>query len=84
MKYKIGDKVKILRGCRANHCREKCPFIGLTGTIKYIERNGEFGVKDFATMGDQHCSGFTKECFEIMEQIIKQYQIAIWCKNMYK
>ena len=85
MRFKVGDKVKVIgisRICR-NGCgsRSSCMFKGVIGEITNIY-NQQITVKNFKNR-DDWCSGFEASVLELVGKI-KEFGIVKFCKEQYK
>lgn len=73
MKYKVGDKIILYRGCRLYHRDGKCnggidcAFVGQSGTIRKIR--GEILYLIEWNTGAT-CSYITEDCFELCKRKI--------------
>ena len=87
MTLKVGDRVKIIRGCKRKWCGGICSHIGRTGKITFISDSltGCITVDKFEDGNDNlYCSGFDRNCFEEIKKIIKQYGIVKFLEGIKK
>ena len=71
-KFKVGDKIRVVKGNEKctwfdNKCCEG--YIGKIGKIEKIEKDGKILARDFVgTMpGSAGCGGFTGDCLELVK-----------------
>jgi hypothetical protein len=87
--FKVGDKVKIIgKKCTiTGGCPDGCAFYNKIGTITEFGKPC-IGIKNFAKMGDQWCSGFTEDMLELVDKTqldlshIKKYKVAIFLEGL--
>jgi hypothetical protein len=81
--FRVGDEVKIFKGCKRNYCHDGCNFINKIGNIEKIDNDhGRITVKFKST--DRYCSGFDFDCFKLISKEIKQFGIVKFCATYYK
>jgi len=86
-KFKIGDKVRVVKGCynEVSHCGGKCPFVNKEGIVCEIGY-GTYGVNKFKNLSgrkDAWCSGFTKNCLELIDKpSVKPFGIVKFLDNI--
>jgi hypothetical protein len=87
MKFKNGDKVKVIRhpntcgGCSGSECR----FFGLTGIVtNYNYRITPEGIRVHVMFPDKrNCSGFLERDLELVSnKTIKKYGIALFMESL--